>query len=345
MSPEHARGEAIDHRSDLFSLGVVIYEMATGVQTFNGQTTAVIFDQILNRVPVPPSQINPDVIPTLEHIIGRLLEKDRDRRYQSARDVQADLQRLQAATSTPPRRHRRGGADVGPATWAPLENHDPRRPSPSTCRPSASRPRSGPGAGRVGRRLGAGPPVEQAVERARRPPAPPIQNRSAVDAPVAPSNRIVSSAATVRCRPVSGASPAVRPSRPPTPPPVRRGAPRPPRSPTARPGDFDTVVRLRAECAGADTVLVNERRETAERDDTPPRDSERDAQSYRRCGRASDHRRRRRDPDPPRARPDARGAPPRCSRSASPGRPLVDAAGSARCRSRRRDRHRRRAAP
>ena len=73
MSPEHARGEAIDQRSDLCSLGVVMYEMATGVQTFKGQTTAVIFDQILNRVPVPPSAINPDVIPSLEHIIGRLL--------------------------------------------------------------------------------------------------------------------------------------------------------------------------------------------------------------------------------------------------------------------------------
>jgi hypothetical protein len=121
MSPEHARGEAIDQRSDLFSLGVVMYEMATGVQTFKGQTTAVIFDQILNRVPVPPSQINPDVIPSLEHIIARLLEKERDRRYQSARDVQADLQRLKrdleigrvvtpesAQTSQPP-----------PQTWAP----------------------------------------------------------------------------------------------------------------------------------------------------------------------------------------------------------------------------------
>src|SRR4029453_9336568 len=59
--PEHARGEPIDQRSDLFSLGVVMYEMATGVQTFKGQTTAVIFDQILNRVPVPPNAINPHV--------------------------------------------------------------------------------------------------------------------------------------------------------------------------------------------------------------------------------------------------------------------------------------------
>ena len=122
MSPEHARGEAIDQRSDLFSLGVVMYEMATGVQTFKGQTTAVIFDQILNRVPVPPSTINPDVIPTLEHIIGRLLEKDRERRYQSSRDVQADLQRLKRDLDA----KRVVTADAAqtstPATWTPFEN-------------------------------------------------------------------------------------------------------------------------------------------------------------------------------------------------------------------------------
>ena len=132
MSPEHARGEAIDPRSDLFSLGVVMYEMATGVQTFKGQTTAVIFDQILNRVPVPPSTINPDVIPTLEHIIGRLLEKDRERRYQSARDVQADLQRLKRDLDA----RRVVTADAArtspPATSAPLRTPAARRRSPST---------------------------------------------------------------------------------------------------------------------------------------------------------------------------------------------------------------------
>jgi len=121
MSPEHARGEAIDQRSDLFSLGVVMYEMATGVQTFKGQTTAVIFDQILNRVPVPPSAINPDVIPTLEHIIGRLLEKDRERRYQSSRDVQADLQRLKRDLDTRRVVTADSSRTSAPATWAPFE--------------------------------------------------------------------------------------------------------------------------------------------------------------------------------------------------------------------------------
>src|SRR5690349_2343150 len=122
MSPEHARGEAIDQRSDLFSLGVVMYEMATGVQTFKGQTTAVIFDQILNRVPVPPSTINPDVIPSLEHIIGRLLEKDRERRYQSARDVQSDLQRLRRDLDAKRVVTPENATTSPPTTWTPFEN-------------------------------------------------------------------------------------------------------------------------------------------------------------------------------------------------------------------------------
>ncbi len=100
MSPEQARGEELDARSDLFSLGTVIYQMSTGHLPFSGNTSAVIFNAILERNPVPATQINPTVPPKLQETIDKLLDKDRDLRYQSAADLRGDLKRLKRDTES-----------------------------------------------------------------------------------------------------------------------------------------------------------------------------------------------------------------------------------------------------
>src|SRR5438874_5820699 len=100
MSPEQARGEPLDVRTDLFSVGCVLYQMATGHLPFDGNTSAVIFDKILNHPPVSPVKLNPGLPPKFEDILNKLLEKDRELRFQTAAELRGDLKRLKRDSSS-----------------------------------------------------------------------------------------------------------------------------------------------------------------------------------------------------------------------------------------------------
>jgi eukaryotic-like serine/threonine-protein kinase len=131
MSPEQARGEELDGRTDLFSLGATLYETTTGKQAFDGNTSAVIFESILNRNPPPANQLNPNLPPQFERILDRSLEKDRDLRYQSAAEMRAEMKILKRTLDS---------QRTAAAHTSPVSSSGPSVAAPPALPPSAAQP-------------------------------------------------------------------------------------------------------------------------------------------------------------------------------------------------------------
>jgi len=147
MSPEQARGEELDTRTDLFSFGLVLYEMATGQQTFQGATTAVVFDAILNREPLAPVELNANVPLALERVIARAIEKDRSKRFDSAAEMRGALEGIRRERES----SASGRAAVAPASKTPSSSSWPsaavtvaavlpKPPAPTTVPPASTKP-------------------------------------------------------------------------------------------------------------------------------------------------------------------------------------------------------------